>query len=72
MADPSKIPFVITLAAHPNIDFIVLTKGVPIRITGAAMGSCDEHSRDSVELCAGIRRWIATWRRWIIPTCRAR
>ncbi len=32
------------LAAHTNIDFIVLTKGVPIRITGSAMGSCDEHS----------------------------
>ena len=34
------------LAAHTDIEFIVLTKGVPIRITGAAMGSCDEHSRE--------------------------
>jgi uncharacterized protein (TIGR03790 family) len=34
------------LAAHQNINFIVLTKGVPIRITTAAMGSCDEHSRE--------------------------
>ncbi len=34
------------LATHTNIDFIVLTKGIPIRITGAAMGSCDEHSRE--------------------------
>jgi uncharacterized protein (TIGR03790 family) len=34
------------LAAHANIDFIVLTKGVPIRITGAAMGSCDQNSRE--------------------------
>ena len=33
------------LATHTNIDFIVLTKGVPIRITGSAMGSCDEHSQ---------------------------
>ena len=33
------------LAAHTNINFIVLTKGIPIRITGAAMGSCDEHSQ---------------------------
>jgi uncharacterized protein (TIGR03790 family) len=32
------------LASHTNIDFVVLTKGIPIRITGAAMGSCDEHS----------------------------
>jgi uncharacterized protein (TIGR03790 family) len=37
------------LLAHKGIDFIVLTKGVPIRITGAAMGSCDEHSRAPVE-----------------------
>jgi uncharacterized protein (TIGR03790 family) len=34
------------LATHANIDFIVLTKGIPIRITGAAMGSCDEHSHE--------------------------
>ncbi len=34
------------LAAHTEIDFIVLTKGIPIRITGSSMGSCDEHSRE--------------------------
>jgi uncharacterized protein (TIGR03790 family) len=34
------------LRVHTNIDFIVLTKGIPIRITGAAMGSCDENSRE--------------------------
>ncbi len=34
------------LATHTNINFIVLTKGIPIRITGAALGSCDEHSRE--------------------------
>jgi uncharacterized protein (TIGR03790 family) len=33
------------LGAHTNIDFIVLTKGIPIRISGSDMGSCDEHSR---------------------------
>src|ERR1035441_2966266 len=33
-------------AAHTNIDFIVLTKGIPIRITGSAMGSCDQNSRE--------------------------
>jgi uncharacterized protein (TIGR03790 family) len=38
------------LAAHANIDFIVLTKGIPIRITGAALGSCDEHSREPVSI----------------------
>jgi uncharacterized protein (TIGR03790 family) len=30
------------LAVHTNIDFIVLTKGVPIHITGAFMGSSDQ------------------------------
>jgi uncharacterized protein (TIGR03790 family) len=37
------------LTTHKGIDFIVLTKGVPIRITGAALGSCDEHSREPVK-----------------------
>lgn len=34
------------LAKHKKINFIVLTKGIPIRITGSAMGSCDEHSQE--------------------------
>ena len=38
------------LASHTNIDFIVLTKGIPIRITGAAMGSCDEHSQEPANI----------------------
>lgn len=38
------------LGQHTNINFIVLTKGVPIRISGSPMGSCDEHSRDPVEI----------------------
>jgi uncharacterized protein (TIGR03790 family) len=37
-------PIRVYLAEHENIDFIVLTKGIPIRITGSAMGSCDENS----------------------------
>ena len=49
-----------TMDAHSDfwrrfeIEFIVLTKGIPIRITGADMGSCDEepgagkYSRPSV------------------------
>ena len=32
------------LAARPQVQFVVLTKGVPIRISGSPMGSCDEHS----------------------------
>src|SRR5476651_978436 len=31
------------LSSHPGINFIVLTKGVPIRIVGASLGSCDEN-----------------------------
>jgi len=38
------------LTAHTNIDFIVLTKGVPIRITGSAMGSCSEHSHEPADV----------------------
>jgi uncharacterized protein (TIGR03790 family) len=34
------------LATHPHINFIVLTKGIPIRIVGAALGSADEHTQD--------------------------
>ena len=34
------------LSAHPAVDFIVLTKGIPIRITGAPMGSCDQNSHE--------------------------
>ena len=38
------------LATHTNINFIVLTKGIPIRITGAAMGSCDQNSREPADI----------------------
>lgn len=38
------------LLAHTNINFIVLTKGIPIRISGSAFGSCDEHSREPAEI----------------------
>jgi uncharacterized protein (TIGR03790 family) len=38
------------LAIHTNVDFIVLTKGIPIRIIGSAMGSCGEHSREPVNV----------------------
>lgn len=34
------------LAHNPKIDFIVLTKGIPIRILGASLGSNDEHTRE--------------------------
>ena len=31
-------------------DLIVFTKGIPIRITGAAMGSCDENSHEPLSI----------------------
>ena len=34
------------LAKNPKINFIVLTKGIPIRILGAGLGSNDEHTRE--------------------------
>jgi uncharacterized protein (TIGR03790 family) len=34
------------LASHPKIEFIVLTKGVPIRVVGAPFGSCWEKSTE--------------------------
>jgi len=34
------------LAKHRDIDFIVLTKGIPIRIVGAALGSNDESTKE--------------------------
>jgi uncharacterized protein (TIGR03790 family) len=41
-----EIPIRGFLATHTNIDFIVLTKGIPIRIIGAALGSCDQNSHE--------------------------
>ena len=37
------------LVSHTKIDFIVLTKGVPIRARGASFGSCWEGSKDPPE-----------------------
>ncbi len=37
------------LSFHPRVQFVVLTKGIPIRISGSPMGSCDEHSDAPVE-----------------------
>ena len=34
------------VANHPKIDFIVLTKGIPIRISGCSLGSCWEQSKE--------------------------
>lgn len=44
----SKIetPIRMYLRSHAKIQFIVLTKGIPIRIVGAPLGSCYEGSRE--------------------------
>ncbi len=34
-----QTPIANYLATHPNINFIVLTKGIPLRISGAATGA---------------------------------
>ena len=49
------------LAANSNINFIVLTKGIPIRITGAPLGSCDEHSREPENIRGrpSVDSWLA-------------
>jgi uncharacterized protein (TIGR03790 family) len=36
-----EMPIRSYLAGHPDVDFVVTTKGVPIRITGAATGETD-------------------------------
>ncbi len=36
--DKIEIPLQVALKARPNVDFIVLTKGIPIRLTGADTG----------------------------------
>jgi uncharacterized protein (TIGR03790 family) len=41
------------LETHPKVQFIVLTKGIPIRIAGAPMGSCD---MNNPEVKKGIYR----------------
>ena len=42
-----ELPIRNFLAAHTHIEFIVLTKGIPIRISGVDMGSCDEKSQEA-------------------------
>lgn len=47
-------PLATYLKAHPKIDFIVLTKGIPIRLTGAPIGlNNNQPSLDSTIACMG-------------------
>ena len=48
--DQIETPIRHYLGTHKNIDFIVLTKGIPIRITDAPLGSCDENSHEPPEV----------------------
>lgn len=47
------------LAAHPRIEFIVLTKGVPIRITGARTGERPDNSPADTPLNASVDSTLA-------------
>jgi uncharacterized protein (TIGR03790 family) len=47
------------LAGHTGIQFIVLTKGVPIRISGAQTGVRDEHSAPDTPLNASLDSHLA-------------
>jgi len=47
------------LATHKEINFIVLTKGVPIRILGAKLGSHDEHAHEPNIGCPSVDSFLA-------------
>jgi len=47
------------LAENPQINFIVLTKGVPLRVRGAATGSHDENLPTSAPLNASVDSYLA-------------
>jgi len=51
-------PVVAYLAMHPQINFIVLTKGVPIRVRGAKTGSRDENI-ETAPLNASVDSYLA-------------
>lgn len=52
--DAIKKPLVTELAKLPQVDFVVLTKGVPIRLTGAPFGMANtQPSLDSAIACMG-------------------
>ncbi|HEX4321339.1 MAG TPA: TIGR03790 family protein [Acidobacteriaceae bacterium] len=48
------------LARHKEINFIVLTKGVPIRVRGGETGSHDENLPASAPLNASVDSYLAT------------
>jgi len=51
-------PVAAYLSKHPHINFIVLTKGVPIRVRGASTGSRDENKADA-PLNASVDSYLA-------------
>jgi uncharacterized protein (TIGR03790 family) len=55
------------LASHPQINFIVLTKGVPIRVRGALTGSHDENLPTSAPLNASVDSYLASMNYSKIP-----
>jgi uncharacterized protein (TIGR03790 family) len=52
-------PVAAYLKQHPGINFIVLTKGVPIRVNGGITGSHDENFPSSAPLNASVDSYLA-------------
>jgi uncharacterized protein (TIGR03790 family) len=52
-------PIGVYLKQHPEINFIVLTKGVPIRVRGGETGSHDENLPASAPLNASVDSYLA-------------
>jgi uncharacterized protein (TIGR03790 family) len=73
LADYTRLiekPIQAYLAAHPGIDFIVLTKGVPIRISGADTGERPDDSRADTPLNTSLDSHLAAMDYQTIPDAR--
>ncbi len=62
-------PIAAYLAGHPQINFIVLTKGVPIRVRGAKTGSRDENA-SAAPLNASVDSYLAAMDYGEIPNAK--
>ena len=58
-SDQIEQPVAAYLARHPKINFIVLTKGVPIRVRDAKTGSHDENLPSTAPLNASVDSYLA-------------
>lgn len=58
------------LAGHPQINFIVLTKGMPLRVRGASTGSHDENLPATAPLNASVDSYLAAIDYVAIPNAK--